>query len=420
MAEQPALDSPRLAALQRDLAAGAPGALDAFWAEIAARGAPLVEPIADDARNMLVTFLWRGGDECENVVVWSSVTGFDIPGNQMARLPGSDVWYLTARVRGDVRTVYRLAPNDPLTPLFGSPDFHARTAGWRPDPLNPRTYTFPKDDEDPEDSEAVTSVLELPGAPPQPWCARRPEVPAGRVEMFRLRSEILGNERRVWIYTPPGYAPGGEPCGLLLLFDGLAYQKLVPAPVILDNVIAAGRIPPLVAVLVDSLGEEIRGRELPANPAFADYLAQELVPWVREGYHVATDPARCVVAGSSFGGLAAAFAGLRHPELFGNVLSQSGSYWWKPDEDEEYEWYARQFALAERAPLRFYLDVGILEFMSAHGGPSQVFANRHMRDVLRAKGYSVHYAEFGGGHDYLCWQGTLADGLLALIGLDNV
>lgn len=416
MAEQPALDSPRLAALQRDLAAGTTGTLDAFWAEIAARGAPLIEPVADDTRQMLVTFLWRGGDDVQNVVVWSGLVGFDFPGNQMARLPGSDVWYLTTRARSDIRTVYRLAPNDPLTPLFASADFRARTAGWRPDPLNPRTYVFPKDEEDPEDYETVSSILELPAAPPQPWCARRTDVPAGRVEMLSLRSETLGNERRVWVYTPPGYTPGGEPYGLLLLFDGLAYQKLVPAPVILDNLIAAGRIPPLVTVFVDSLSEEIRGRELPGNPAFADYLAQELVPWVREHYHVATDPARCVVAGSSFGGLAAAYAGLRHPELFGNVLSQSGSYWWKPDEDEEFEWYARQFALAERRQLRFYLDVGILETMARRGSSSQLIANRHMRDVLRAKGYEMHYAEFGGGHDYLCWQGTLADGLLALIG----
>jgi enterochelin esterase family protein len=39
-----------------------------------------------------------------------------------------------------------------------------------------------------------------------------------------------------------------------------------------------------------------------------------------------------------------------------------------------------------------------------------------MRDVLLAKGYEVHYQQFVGGHDYLSWRGTFADGLLALIG----
>jgi hypothetical protein len=40
----------------------------------------------------------------------------------------------------------------------------------------------------------------------------------------------------------------------------------------------------------------------------------------------------------------------------------------------------------------------------------------HLRDVLQAKGYDVYYMEFNGGHNYICWQGTLADGLPALMG----
>ena len=42
-------------------------------------------------------------------------------------------------------------------------------------------------------------------------------------------------------------------------------------------------------------------------------------------------------------------------------------------------------------------------------------ANRQTRAALRAKGYVVDYAEFGGGHTFLCWQGTLSAGLLALL-----
>ena len=66
-------------------------------------------------------------------------------------------------------------------------------------------------------------------------------------------------------------------------------------------------------------------------------------------------------------------------------------------------------------PIRFSLEAGLLEDLE-HGPPDQLAANRHLRDVLRAKGYCVRYGEFNGGHDYLCWRGALADGMVALLG----
>jgi len=83
--------------------------------------------------------------------------------------------------------------------------------------------------------------------------------------------------------------------------------------------------------MIDDSIPSARRTELPCNIPFADFLAKELVPWSREKYHTTHEAAKTVVAGSSFGGLAAVFAGLRHPEVFGNVVSLSGSFWWKPD-----------------------------------------------------------------------------------------
>ncbi len=277
----------------------------------------------------------------------------------MAVLPGSNVWYRTYRVRHDLRTTYQLAPNDPLTPFDGEVNWEEREAAFQTDPLNPRRYVFPRDEALPGDQEYTLSIVELPGAPPQRWASQRPDVRAGQVEQHRVHSALLDNERRVWVYTPPGYSTAGAPYGLMLLFDGFAYLNVVPTPVTLDNLLADRQLPPLVAVLVDSLGP-LRSQELPCYPPFAEFLARELVPWIRTRYHVTHDAAKTIVGGSSYGGLAAAYVALRHPDLFGNVLSQSGWYSW-PDREQEQSWLIPQYADRPRLPLRFYLDVGLLE-----------------------------------------------------------
>jgi enterochelin esterase family protein len=414
------ITSPRLAALYRELESGSTNALEIFWQEIAEQGVPLIEQIEDDPDDELVTFLWRSCKEMRNVVVVSAFGGYKLADNQMTRLPDTDIWYRTYKLRSDLRTTYRLAPNDSLVPLGESKDWREREANWQPDPLNPRTHVIPKDEKDPEDTETTLSVLELSKAPPQLWVEVRPDVPTGQLEMFRLRSDVLDNDRCIWVYTPPGYTAYDEPYDLLILFDGLAYTQVVPTPTILDNLLSEGLIAPTVAVFPDN-PETTRKKELPCYPPFADFLSQELIPWIHQRYNVSSDPAYVTIGGSSHGGLAAVFAGLKHPELFGNILSQSGSFWWKPKDATEYEWLTRQFAWTDRLPLWFYLDVGLLESIAfpGHGCPSPLVANRHMRNILQAKGYTLHYAEYNGGHDYICWQGTLADGLLALVGIDT-
>src|SRR5271157_2005858 len=86
------------------------------------------------------------------------------------------------------------------------------------------------------------------------------------------------------------------------------------------------------------------------------------------------------------------------------------------DIEPEPNWVAKQFIASARLPLRFYLDAGSEEIDLSGGGRSILLTNRSLRDVLRARGYELHYQEFAGGHDYLSWRGTLADGLIALMG----
>jgi enterochelin esterase-like enzyme len=212
------------------------------------------------------------------------------------------------------------------------------------------------------------SVVEMPDAPPQPWLVESPRVPAGEIERRQFKSTLLKNEREIAVYLPPGYSRTAKPYSILLLFDEEPYlgdqnqAALVSTPTILNKLIAEKRIPPMVALLDGNGPDDACSRELPCNPLFADFLVSELLSWAHGLWNFTSDPRQTVVGGSSFGGLAAAYAGLRHPETFGNILAQSGSFHWIPLKsdtasdsqfDSEPNWVARQFIASPKLLLRF-------------------------------------------------------------------
>jgi enterochelin esterase-like enzyme len=427
-------ESPRIAAFRSALESGNEGSVATFWEDVNKTGSPLIERLSDDEKNMLVTFLWKGTPKTKNVlIVWFPFTMQSPDEYRLTQIADTNVWYKTLKVDKRKRFIYRLAPNAPnfrSLEDYGGELFPTIWAGSQIDPLNLNHWA--RDPEDPDVPEHQGfSAVEMPDAPTQSWGTRHKGVPEGKVERHMLTSALMKNEREIGIYLPSGYSKAAQPYGLLILFDENAYLKndkqsaRVPSEAILDNLIAEKRIPPMVAVFVDNGPGNARSRELPCNPAFADFLNFELVPWVRRMYNVTSDPQRIVVGGSSYGGLASTYAALRHPETFGNVLSQSGSYWWTPpktsggsdfDSDTEPNWVAKQFIVSPKLPVRFYMDAGSDEIDLSGKGNSILVPNRHLRDVLLAKGYEVHYQEFIGGHDYLSWRGTLADGLILLMG----
>jgi enterochelin esterase family protein len=390
IADEDADKSPLVSELRRKLKAGDKSAVAAFWRAVTDAGAPLVEPLADAPHLRLVTFVHRSAT-AKNVAL------FGLPEDraQLEHVDGTDVWLRSFRVRDDSRFVYALAADIPA----GAHDFEHIFPLLRADALG-RQRLAPN-----------LSLCVLPNAPAQPLTLAPPSLPAGQVHIHRAKSQRLGNERDVYVYTPPGYTPKGGPYPLVVLFDGSGYLTDIPAQTILDNLIADKRIPPTVALLIDPVD---RPHELGMGEAFADFVALELVPWVQERYHATSDPRATVVGGLSLGGLESSFAAFRHPDVFGNVLSQSGSYWWFNEGDDP-ETLTRLYANAAKKPIRFYLEVGLFEG-GAPDRPTMVVANRHLRDVLVARGYSVDFATFAGGHHAVSWRGTFGDALAGLIG----
>ena len=400
---------------------------DVFWKEIGPNGSPLIEPIQDDPLHRFTTFLWRGDAHTQRVFLNFPNCSVDPVDCFLHHAEGTDVWYRTLRIDHRLRTTYMLTPNAPALPRRAKIDddllSQVSIRSVR-DPLNPKAiWDSAKNPDLP--AHRGSSKLEMPDAPPQPWADKRAGTPAGEIVKQDFASALLKNTRPIFVYLPPGYSKDAQPYDLLVVFDGDTFIDVVPTPTTLDNLISEKRIAPTVAVMVGNVNG-MRGRELPCNPTFAEFLNSELIPWLRRAYNLTRDPRRVTIGGCSYGGLAATCAAYRHPETFGNVLSQSGSYWWTPPPDPsrpdtflpdvDPSYVAQLFVNSPKLPVRFYLDAGSLELDRDGKGGSILATNRHLRDVLRAKGYEVFYQEFQGAHDYVSWRGTIADGLILLGG----
>ncbi len=409
------LISPRLRRLERDLAdddAGRDDLIEQFWNEMATAGTPFVEAIPGDSNVALVTFLWRETGPTRAVRLYEPVSWRPVEERMLERMSGTDIWHLTWKMSTTLRAGYGFSvvpagddlpseqwPETTCDPL----NRHLRPSDWR--------------------AGAMESTLVMPDAEELPWDLTGDERLAGELHEEVFTSEILGNERPVWIYTPPGYDSTGSRYPLVVIFDGESFHG---APRALDALISAGELPPMVAVLVNQI--EIRDVELPCNPEFSRAMAQELVPWVRSNWNVTSDPAGTVLNGCSFGGLCSAYTALKHPEVFGNVVMQSGSCWYHPSVIDAYRSGASpdemvvgqpaatptiitEYMASEPVPVRIYQECGNVENGPPPARIWQIFGNRWLHDILVLKGYDTYYREFNGGHDDMWWRGTFADGM---------
>jgi len=253
----------------------------------------------------------------------------------------------------------------------------------------------------------------------QQWTEIKPGVSRGKLETFTLTDKVAAKTRQSWVYTPPNYNPKSTvPYKMLMCFTGAYSTNEIPLATILDNLLAADEIWPTIAVMIDSGDARASAADLDNHASFADYVAKELVPWVRANWRVSTDPHDSIITGCSRGGLGATYVARKHAELFGNVLSQSGAFW-RGNEGgfDEPEWLTQQFKNSPKLDLRIYIVVGALETIRTPAGPIFIEANQRLRDALLAKGYDVRYLEVSGArHDPADWRSQVADGIIYLAG----
>lgn len=180
--------------------------------------------------------------------------------------------------------------------------------------------------------------------PPSEW-------PQGEVVCFKHQSEVLKNniwsdpaDRDFHVYLPPGYSGSAEP--YVALWDFAAFTNAGPGhlnwrnqgenlPQRLDRLIGSGEMPPVVVPMPDCYSS-LGGNQYINSPSvgrYADYVVEELVPFLSRRVNVRNNRDGRGVFGKSSGGYGALVHAMYYPDTWGGLASHAG--------DIGFEWVYR-------------------------------------------------------------------------------
>jgi len=341
--------------------------VERFLQVLRALGTPLIDGSA-------VTFVYHD-PQARRVAVAGEFNQWGRTGELaiMEQINQSAIFYYTLNLSEPARLEYKFIVDDE----------------WKPDPLCHNVI-----DNGIGGQNSYFVIGEFHEPPELEWVEG---IPHGQVEEFEFESERLANRRVVYVYLPPGYDAGATALPALYVHDGGEYLNRARLPVVLDNLIHAGEVAPLIAVMVDPVN---RMAEYLMNEAYANFVYSELLPHIDGRFRTLARPEGRGVIGASAGGLISVYLALERPDLFSRVASQSGAFFIAHDR-------ILNLARSAHAAQSFYFDVGKYEqrFIAAH---------LDLVETLEARGCRCFFQELAGGHNWTSWRAHLKELLMFL------
>ncbi len=260
-------------------------------------------------------------------------------------------------------------------------------------------------------AQQVSPVLTLPEMPPGAFGKdSNPQegVPAGTVTKFDWNDSKIfpKTTRQISVYIPAAYDKA-KPTPVMIFQDGHSYltpKGEVRATVVMDNLIHAGDIPPIIGIFIDPghIGERDPAGPWKSNnrsveydtlsDAYAKFLLEEILPEVAKSYNLTSDPEQRALCGVSSGGICAWTAAWERPDAFRKVISMVGSFTNIRGGDV----YPGLIRKAEKKPIRGYFQDGLNDLDNQAG--SWPLGNMQMEAALKFKGYDYKYAWDQGKH----------------------
>jgi len=290
----------------------------------------------------------------------------------------------------------------PLPPAIYNYYFDA-DGQWRLDPANPHIAVK---------FQNVTNLLTVPGSAPQLWDPT--DVPHGELHHHFYTSKVVlnlpNNQSDYYVYTPPGYDPKAKTAyPVLYLLHGFnegpySWTAVGKANIILDNLLAQGKIKPMIVVMPLGYGDltYVTTATAHSDPTltadhykrFQQALLTEVLSQVESTYHILRDRDHRAIAGLSMGGQESLTIGLTNPDKFAYVIGLSSAARGLPTDP----------ALAGINPKSANLR---LLWVSCGTDDSLSEPNHKLVDWLRSKDMPVTYVQTPGVHSWIVWQDNL-------------
>ncbi len=337
-------------------------------------------PIVDDKD---VTFVYRGPADAVNLRCW--VSGMDTA-QPLQQLADTDLWAATVEWPKGSRVEYK---------------FEVIANGVSQlilDPLNPVIA---------HDPFGANSVCQAFGYERPQWTLPDPDARQGSLQTLRLQSKAFNDDRKIQVYLPATFRKNRR-YPLLIVHDGLDYLRYAELKVVLDNLTHSLAIPSMVVVMTQSSD---RLNEYAGDDRHAAFLAEDLLPFIANRFPLLDEVRARGILGASFGGVAALHAAWKYPNLYGNLLLQSGSFAFsdlgRHKRSEVFDPVVRFMNTFREQPDwpadKIYMSCGVYE--------SLIYENRSLVPRLQAQGIEVRFEEVRDAHNWENWRDRLRSGL---------
>lgn len=237
------------------------------------------------------------------------------------------------------------------------------------------------------------SGIEIPAHDQEIYALKN--IPHGNVQQVLFPSPSTSSSRRAFVYTPPGYAKNASKRYPVLYLqhgwgeDETAWSNQGHANLILDNMIADGKVEPFIIVMTYGMTNEVKMggiRDFKIEP-FQTVLVDELIPYVDTNFRTLADKDNRAMGGLSMGGMETHTITLNKPEVFSYYALLSGGI------------YTPEQLRDQAKPKLIFTSCGSKE------NPDRV---KNATKELKDAGFNaVAYVSEGTAHEFQTWRRSL-------------